>query len=110
MQRVSDEANLDGMKLNIDEITNKIGEEARGPFQNSFMQESECMNILIKVIVKSLGDIDLAFKGELTTSPQMETIMDCIGLNKVPPIWTKYGFVSVRALGSWLDNVKHRIE
>jgi len=30
------------------------------------MQECEYMNILIRVIVASLADIELAFKGELT--------------------------------------------
>merc|ERR1711939_1202332 len=31
-------------------------------------------------------------------------------LNKVPALWTKYGFTSTRGLNSWLTNTKHRCE
>lgn len=68
------------------------------------------MNVLIRVIVASLADIELAFKGELTMTETMESLMDNIALNRVPPIWDKYGFTSQRGLGSWLDNLKARLD
>lgn len=68
------------------------------------------MNVLIKYIVTSLQEIDLAFKGELTMTSKMEDLMQCIYLNKVPPLWAKYAFVSTRSLGSWLDNLKQRLD
>jgi len=68
------------------------------------------MNVLIRVIVTSLAEIELAFKGELTMTEQMESLMSNIFLNKVPAIWAKYGFVSTRSLGSWLDNLKQRLD
>jgi dynein heavy chain len=64
------------------------------------------MNVLIKVIVTSLAEIELAFKGELTMNEKMENLMNAIFLNRVPANWTKYGFVSTRVLSSWLDNLK----
>jgi dynein heavy chain len=64
------------------------------------------MNVLIRVIVSSLAEIELAFKGELTMTEKMEDLMMSIFLNKVPAPWAKYGFVSTRALSSWLDNLK----
>merc|ERR1719183_811694 len=39
----------------------------------------------------------------------MESLMNNIYLNKVPPPWAKYGFVSTRALANWLDNLKDRL-
>lgn len=74
------------------------------------MQECEYMNTLIFHIVSSLRDIELAFKGELTMTENMERIMADIGLNKVPALWTKYGFTSTRGLNSWLTNTRHRCE
>jgi dynein heavy chain len=68
------------------------------------------MNVLIRVIVTSLAEIELAFKGELTMTEQMETLMQNIFLNKVPAPWSKYGFVSTRSLASWLDNLKQRLD
>ena len=63
------------------------------------------MNVLIRTITTALDEIALAFKGELTMSEKMEELMKAIYLNKVPALWAKYGFVSVRALSSWLDNL-----
>jgi dynein heavy chain len=110
MHRVSDEAQLDSNKLNIDDIVSKLGEETRTPYQNTFLQECEYMNQLIKAIVESLFEIDLAFKGELTMTEKMEDLMDAIALNRVPAPWAKLAFPSNRGLGSWLDNLKQRLE
>jgi dynein heavy chain len=110
MVRVNDETQLDANKLNIDDISSKLGDEARTPYQNAFLQECEYMNILIRVIVSSLAEIELAFKGELTMTEKMESLMASIFLNQVPDPWAKYGFPSTRGLGSWLDNVRQRLD
>jgi len=70
------------------------------------LQECEVMNVLIKVIVSSLQEIELAFKGELTMTANMETLMDSIFYNNIPATWAKFAFPSSRGLGSWLDNLK----
>jgi dynein heavy chain len=67
MVRVSDEAALESNRLNVEDISGRIGEQDnRTPFQNSFLQECQYMNAVIDVIVTDLSDIKLAFKGELT--------------------------------------------
>lgn len=110
MVRVSDECALDANKLNIEEITSKLGEDARTPYQNAFLQECEYMNALIRTIVKDLFEIDLAFKGELTMTEKMESLMAAIFTNKVPATWAKLAFQSTRGLASWLDNLRARLE
>jgi len=110
MLRVSDEAALDSNKLNIDDIASKLGDEARTPYQNAFLQECEYMNALIRAIVSSLAEIELAFKGELTMTEKMEALMEAIAVNAVPAPWAKLGFPSTRGLGSWLDNLRQRLE
>ena len=110
MSRVSEEAQLDQAKLNTDDIASKLGDDQRGPFQNAFLQECEYMNALITTIVESLAEVALAFKGELTMTEKMEALMNAIWLNQVPATWAKLAFPSSRGLGSWLDNLRHRIE
>ena len=110
MLRVSDEASLDANKLNIDDITSKLGDEARTPYQNAFLQECQYMNALIRAICTSLAQVELAFKGELTMTEQMEALMDSIFINTVPAPWAKLGFPSTRGLASWLDNLRQRLE
>lgn len=88
MLRVTDEASLDSNRLNVEDISGRIGEqENRTPFQNSFLQECQYMNGVIDVIVRDLADIKLAFKGELTMTAAMEVIMNMIFINKVPATW-----------------------
>jgi len=50
MRKVNDEYTLDQLKLNIDDIKGKF-EDTPGPFQNTFLQECERMNALIREIV-----------------------------------------------------------
>lgn len=68
------------------------------------------MNVLILVIVGSLRDIELAFKGELTMTENMESLMSSIFFNSIPATWAKFAFPSSRGLGSWLDNLKQRLD
>lgn len=53
-----------------------------------------------------MAEIELANKGELTMTEQMETLMAEIFVNRVPATWMKLSFQSTRSLGSWLDNIK----
>lgn len=66
MGRVADEAQLDQNKPNVDDILSKLSEEDRRPYQNVFIQECENIAKLIKEIIRSLAEIELANKGELT--------------------------------------------
>jgi dynein heavy chain len=107
MTRVSDEAALDSNRLNVEDISSRMGEaDQRTPFQNSFLQECQYMNAVIDIIVTDLSDIKLAFKGELTMTAAMETIMGMIFINKVPGTWAAKAGPSTRGLNSWLDNAK----
>ena len=106
---MNEEVQLETNKLNIDDIVSKMNEE-RDPYQNVFVQECEYMNILIFEILKTLGDMELAFKGELTMTDKMEQVMDSIFLDRVPAPWAKLAYPSTRGLGSWLDNLKHRLD
>ncbi len=106
MGRVADEANLEANKPNVEDILSKLSEEDRKPYQNVFIQECEVICVLIKEIIRSLAEIELANKGELTMTEQMENLMQEIFINKVPTTWKKLSFETTRSLGSWLDNIK----
>jgi dynein heavy chain len=43
-------------------------------------------------------------------SEKMEALMDAIFLDKIPDSWAKLAFPSTRGLGSWLDNLKQRLD
>lgn len=74
------------------------------------MQECELINTLITQIIIDLKDLELAFKGELTMTAAMEDLMENIYLNKICKEWAKKSWMTTRGLGSWLDNLKQRLE
>jgi len=109
-ERVNNEASLDQNKINVEDINSKLSDDMRGPYQNTFIQECERLNALIDCISRSLADIDAANKGELTRTEAMEVLMEQIYMNRVPAVWMKLSFETTRGLGSWLDNIKQRLE
>ena len=109
MVRINDDIQLEQNQPNMEDIVSKLGED-RDPFQNVFLQECEYMSVLIDEILKSLSDLELSFKGELTMTDQMEALMDSIFLNNIPEKWAKLAFPSSRGLSSWLLNLKHRLD
>jgi dynein heavy chain len=72
------------------------------------MQEMECLNNLNMEIIRSLQELMLGFKGELTMTDQMDNLMEFLVLQRIPPKWVK-AFPTTRALASWVTHVKERI-
>ena len=54
------------------------------------------MGTLVGEMVRSLSELQLGFKGELTMSEAMENLMNSLYLEKIPPWWAKLGFASLR--------------
>lgn len=108
---VNNTLSLESLKVNMDDLNSKLSDEStRGPYQNAFMQECEKLNTMINAILKSLFELDLAYKGELTMNEAMETLEDNIRLDRIPPQWKKLSFPSERNLISWTENIKQRID
>ncbi len=93
-------------QFNVEQIKTSVVE--RGPFQNVFLQEIEYMNVLIVEIVRSLDELKLGFLGQLTISEKMESLIDAVALNRVPPSWSLLAYPSKRGLSSWLSNLFDR--
>ena len=84
------------------------GDENRSPFQNVFMQEGDRMNSLIKTILDSMNDLELAMNGQLTMTETLDNLQDCLMMYRVPEQWQKYE--TTRTLLPWLGNLSYRIE
>ena len=83
IEKLNNEVNIDGNKPNVEDICSKLGEDWK-PYQNVFVQECEYMAVLIEEIQKSVADLLLAFKGELTMTDQLEQLIDAMYLDRVP--------------------------
>ncbi|CAG9311235.1 unnamed protein product [Blepharisma stoltei] len=103
--------NLENMKFDLDDIKSKVAEgDERICFTNVFLQECEYMNYLLFEMLRSLQEIELALKGELTPTEKMEQTIDSLVLGRVPQTWVDLAYPSCRGLPSWLINLQARVE
>jgi len=98
------------VKFPVEDLQRSMSDEEKGPYQFVFLQECEYMNVLVGEMTRSLSELQLGFKGELTMSPAMEELSGRLYTEKIPERWEKYGFASTRPLLSWLTNLKERCE
>lgn len=73
------------------------------------VQESERMNGLLSTMRRSLAELDLGLKGDLTMSEPMEKLMLALANDGVPASWANMAYPSLRPLGSWLVNLLQRV-
>ncbi|CAH2292037.1 dynein heavy chain 9, axonemal [Pelobates cultripes] len=95
-------------EFNIPELMSKV--EERTPYIVVAFQECERMNTLTNEIKRSLKELDLGLKGELTMTSDMENLQNAIFLDQVPESWTKRAYPSMAGLASWFVDLLSRIK
>ena len=63
------------------------------------------MNLLMKEMKRSLKELELGLKGELTITADMEDLSNCLFLDQVPPYWTKLAYASLHGLSAWYSDL-----
>lgn len=82
--------------------------EDKTPYVIVALQECERMNCLTMEIRKSLRELDLGLKGELTISGEMEELSNSLFLDQVPASWMKRAYPSTMGLGGWYADLMLR--
>ncbi|KFQ91060.1 Dynein heavy chain 9, axonemal, partial [Nipponia nippon] len=95
-------------EFNIAELMAKV--EERKPYIVVAFQECERMNILTREIKRSLKELDLGLKGELTMTSDMENLQNALFLDTVPESWIKRAYPSTASLGTWFADLLTRIK
>ncbi|XP_059764547.1 dynein axonemal heavy chain 9 [Balaenoptera ricei] len=101
LERVTDE-------FNIPELTAKA--EERTPYMVVVLQECERMNVLTREIQRSLRELDLGLKGELTMTSDMENLQNALYLDTVPEPWARRAYPSIAGLAAWFLDLLNRIK
>ncbi|NXU59271.1 DYH17 protein, partial [Turnix velox] len=108
------------VKSVLDEITEKLPEPfnmaemmakatEKTPYVVVAIQECERMNILTHEIRRSLKELDLGLKGELTITADMEELANALFYDSVPESWTRCAYPSLLSLGAWYSDLLLRI-
>ncbi|XP_035799351.2 dynein axonemal heavy chain 11 [Amphiprion ocellaris] len=90
-------------EYNIAELIAKTAE--RSPYILVCFQECERMNVLLAEIRKSLNELDLGLKGELTISSSMESLQSALFSDSVPHSWARLAYPSTKTLAPWLNDL-----
>ncbi|KAK3091630.1 hypothetical protein FSP39_021358 [Pinctada imbricata] len=97
-------------EFNMLEIMAKVPPEERTPYVLVAFQECERMNMLTNEIKRSLKELDLGLKGELTITADMEDLGNCLFLDTVPGSWAKRAYPSLYGLTTWYADLLQRIK
>jgi len=95
-------------EFNLRELFAKA--EEKTPYTVVAIQECERMNTLTREIRRSLKELNLGLKGELTITPEMEGLQDALFFDVVPAQWTKRAYPSMFLLGQWYSDLIQRIK
>ncbi|XP_032902051.1 dynein heavy chain 11, axonemal [Amblyraja radiata] len=93
-------------EFNMSEIMAKTAE--RNPYILVCFQECERMNILTRETRKSLKELDLGLRGELTVSEEMEALQIALYHDNVPELWSRLAYPSSYGLAQWFNDVLMR--
>merc|ERR1719483_607899 len=94
--------------FNMRELMAKV--EERTPYVIVCFQECERMNLLVAEMRRTLKELDLGLKGELTITSDMEDLSDSLFFDQVPPSWTKLAYASLNGLSAWYADLLLRIK
>ncbi|XP_077184230.1 dynein axonemal heavy chain 17 isoform X3 [Paroedura picta] len=93
--------------FNMVEIMAKAQEKT--PYVVVAFQECERMNILTSEIRRSLKELNLGLKGELTITTDMEELSNALYYDNVPDSWTNRAYPSLLSLAAWYADLLLRI-
>ncbi|KAJ8736094.1 hypothetical protein PYW08_006750 [Mythimna loreyi] len=94
-------------EFNMTEIMGKV--EERTPYVIVAFQECERMNYLTGEMKRSLRELDLGLKGELTITSDMEDLENALFLDQVPAIWSSRAYPSLLGLSAWFVDLTLRL-
>jgi dynein heavy chain len=72
-------------------------------------QELIRFNKLIQVVKSSLIDVQKALKGLVVMSGELEDMGNAMVISRVPNLWSKVAYPSLKPLGSWVLDLLERL-
>ncbi|CAI9715294.1 dynein beta chain, ciliary-like [Octopus vulgaris] len=92
------------------ELMGKVPAEERTPYVVVAFQECERMNLLISEIKRTLKELDLGLKGELTITSDMEDLSNALYMDQVPNGWANRAYPSLYTLTAWYADLIQRVK
>ncbi|KAJ3051836.1 hypothetical protein HK097_007152 [Rhizophlyctis rosea] len=94
--------------FNVPELLARV--EERTPYISVAIQEADRMSMLTTEMRRSLKELQLGLKGDLTITENMELLMNSLFMNQVPVSWEKLAYPSLQGLAAWYGDLLLRIK
>lgn len=95
--------------LPIFEISKKYPTSYEESMNTVLVQEVIRYNRLLEVMKENLIDVKKALKGQIVMSEELDLIAVSLFNNQVPKLWDQKGFLSMKPLASWTEDLNARI-
>merc|ERR1719375_1557181 len=96
------------MMIDMFDVRSRITEYT--PYIIVSLQESDRMNVLLKVIRGSLLELELGIAGALNITDPMESLSKSLQTNAVDAAWAKKAYSSLKGLSAWFADLILRVE
>lgn len=94
----------------LDDIIEKYPTEYTESMNTVLTQEVLRYNKLLAIMISSLADIQKALIGEVVMSEELEKLGNYLFDNMVPVMWEDVGFLSLKPLASWVQDLNDRVK
>lgn len=72
------------------------------------VQEMDKFNLLLRTMRSTLEDLEKAIHGIMLMSSDLDSMFLSLQNGKVPDLWTKVSYLSMKPLASWFDDLIKR--
>ncbi len=94
--------------FDIEEIYKQFPPDYNESMNTVLIQELHRYNKLFAVMKTSLFNLKKALKGLVVMSDELEKLSNSIYDNQVGKLWSDKGFLSLKPLGSWIEDLNNR--
>jgi dynein heavy chain len=96
--------------FDLEDVMTKYPTEYTESMNTVLTQEVGKYNRLLALMIETLADVQKALVGEVVMSEDLEKLGNSLFDNLVPDMWADVGFLSLKPLASWIQDLNDRVK